>query len=143
MSIKKSVPTYMMRLSSSRIEKYITLSLYGGLTAITLVLPLFWCLPLMVALNITVLFLFIKPAKYTHLTTQEDGSLLLEDRAGNTRCVYIQQESVIYPFLIVLYVRHAYRESILLWPDSTDATALRHLRIWLYWYWPTLNFSMK
>jgi hypothetical protein len=144
MSTRKDVPTYMMRLFPSRIEKYVIFSLYIGLTAIIVVLPMRWCIPLITALSLHVFFLLSKASKYIHLTTQGEGFLLLEDRTGNTRYVQIRQESVVFPFLIILSVQHDYKEFILLWPDSADTTALRHLRIWLYWHWPTtLKSSLK
>ena len=143
MTTKKEVPTHMMRLAASSIEKYMSVAVYGGLTAITCVLPVFWCIPLVIGLSVSLGIILTKTPKYNHLTTQADGSLLLEDRAGKRRVVHIQQESVVYPFLIILFIRHEYKEAILLWPDSAESSALRHLRIWLYWYWPTISFSVK
>ena len=140
---QKTVPNYIVSICSSRFEKYVIMVLYCILSAIVLTLPHWWCWPLILVLSGAVGVQLIKKQKYACLTTQSDGSVLLVTRCGKVIQAQIQQKTVVYPFLLILHVKHAYQECILLWPDSAKSTALRHLRIWLYWYWPSLPALTK
>lgn len=123
----------MIALYPSSIEKYAVAVIYilFGCTAMTL--PNIWCIPLIVGLSIHCFYLFKRTPKYTGLRWQDDHTILLENQQGTTVCNLVQEESVVYPFLIVLTVRHLYIERLLLWTDSADKDLLRDLRVWLIW----------
>lgn len=140
---KKGIPVYMVRLFVSRLEKYVLTALYLLLGGITLCLPLLWCLPVLLSLLSGIFYYWRKPQKYTQLMTQANGDLLLEKSDGQIISVQVQKQTVVYPFLIILWVRHTYTERVLLWADSADQNDVRLLRIWLIWHWSAQDRSAK
>lgn len=120
---------------ASKIERRVVCFLWVIFGAIILTLPLKYCVPLAILLSLYVYLFFKKPLNYVRLFSQEDATLLLEDRHGKLTSVVIESDTVVYPFLILLSIKHAKKEHILLWSDSSDKTLLRELRVWLWWRW--------
>lgn len=119
----------------SKIQQRVVCFLWMVFGAIILTLPLMYCLPLVLLLSLYVYLFLKKPLNYVRLFSQEDATLLLEDRHGQLSSVVIESDTVVYPFLILLSIKHAKKERILLWSDSSDVTLLRELRVWLWWQW--------
>lgn len=123
----------MITLNASSIEKYVTVLVYVSLLLIALTLPCIWCFPIIFLLSLHCLYLLKKTPKYTWLRWQDDHTVLLENQQRKIVQALVQEESVIYPFLIILTVRHLYTERLLLWTDSADRDLLRAFRVWLLW----------
>lgn len=123
----------MVDLSSSKIEKYtiIVMGLFFVLIALTL--PSLWSLPL-ISLMIFYGFYYLKrKLKYTAFTWQAEDTVLLKNKQGDVIKAVVCAETVVYPFLIILTVKHQYKERLLLWSDSADKEWLRRFRVWLIW----------
>ena len=114
------------------------LVLAAVLTALSL--PFWWCLFATGLLVIQCYLLRIQSAAPMQLQILPDGRLQVGWQDGSQRLVQILPSSVITAQCMLLRLCDEHGQfTLVLWPDSAEATLLKQWRRWLLWEMPALQ----